>query len=150
MEHPKCNDAIAARGGAAIIPPRNHAKPWKPDTPGPLVSFCGPMAANTPTRSDILRTSKRVCRTTGRRWRCDLCRSRAETKMRRIKLLGPRPSERDFLRRAEEFQICAAVLNSFVALGIPVTEAVQQVCPGRGTVWPSADFCIRAGLYLRS
>jgi len=26
----KCHDAIAARGAAAIIPPRKNAKPWKP------------------------------------------------------------------------------------------------------------------------
>ena len=28
----KCHEAIAARGAAAIIPPRKNAKPWKPDT----------------------------------------------------------------------------------------------------------------------
>lgn len=28
----KCHDAIAARGAAAIIPPRKNAKPWKPDS----------------------------------------------------------------------------------------------------------------------
>ncbi|NDK35890.1 transposase [Rhodovulum sulfidophilum] len=27
-----CHDAIAARGTAAIIPPRRNARPWKPDT----------------------------------------------------------------------------------------------------------------------
>ena len=27
----KCHDATAARGAAAIIPPRKNAKPWKPD-----------------------------------------------------------------------------------------------------------------------
>ena len=32
----KCHDAIAARGAAAIIPPRKNAKPWKPDTPGAI------------------------------------------------------------------------------------------------------------------
>ena len=32
----KCHDAIAARGAAAIIPPCKNAKPWKPDTPGPI------------------------------------------------------------------------------------------------------------------
>ena len=30
----KCHDAIAARGAAAIIPPRKNAKFWKPDTAG--------------------------------------------------------------------------------------------------------------------
>ena len=33
----KCHEAIAARGAAAIIPPRKNAKPWKPDTPGAIV-----------------------------------------------------------------------------------------------------------------
>ena len=28
----KCQDAIAARNGHAVIPPRKNAKPWKPDT----------------------------------------------------------------------------------------------------------------------
>ena len=32
----KCHDAIAARGAAAIIPPRKNAKPWKPDTAGAI------------------------------------------------------------------------------------------------------------------
>lgn len=46
----KCHDAIAARGAAAVIPPRKNAKPWKPDTPGAVA------------RNEILRTSKRVGR----------------------------------------------------------------------------------------
>jgi hypothetical protein len=32
----KCHEAIAARGAAAIIPPRKNAKPWKPDTAGAI------------------------------------------------------------------------------------------------------------------
>ena len=32
----KCHNAIAARGAAAIIPPRKSVKPWKPDTPGAI------------------------------------------------------------------------------------------------------------------
>jgi len=62
----KCHDAIAARGAAAIIPPRKNAKPWKPDTAGAIA------------RSKILRTSKRVGRTIWRRWSGDHRRSRAE------------------------------------------------------------------------
>jgi hypothetical protein len=42
----KCYDAFAARGAAAIIPPRKNAKPWKPDSPGAAA------------RKEILRTSK--------------------------------------------------------------------------------------------
>jgi hypothetical protein len=68
----KCHDAIAARGAAAIIPPRKSAKPWKPGAPGAI------------PRNDILRISKRVARTIWRRWTRWSGyhrRSRAETKM---------------------------------------------------------------------
>ena len=104
----KCHDAIAARGAAAINPPRKNAKPWKPDT----------------ARNDILPTSKRVGRTIWRRWSGYHRRSRAETKMHCVKLLGQRLSARDFDRQVAEFQVRVAVLNGFTALGIPVTEAV--------------------------
>ena len=66
----KCHEAIAARGAAAIIPPRKNAKPWKPDTAGAIA------------RNEILRTSKRFGRTIWRRWSGYHRRSRAETKMR--------------------------------------------------------------------
>ena len=108
----KCHDAIAARGAAAIIPPRKNAKPWKPDTQGAVA------------RNNILRTSKRVGRTIWRRWRGYHRRSRAETKMHCVKLLGQRLAARDFDRQVAEFQVRVAVLNGFTALGIPVTEAV--------------------------
>jgi hypothetical protein len=62
----KCHDAIAARGVAAIIPPRKNAKPWKPDTAGAIA------------RNEILRISKRVGRTIWRRWSGPHRRSRAE------------------------------------------------------------------------
>ena len=52
----KCHDAIAARGAAAIIPPRKNAKPWKPDTPGAIA------------RNEALRASKHLGRTIWRRW----------------------------------------------------------------------------------
>ena len=51
-------------------------------------------------------------------------RSRAETKMHCVKLLGQRLMARDFDRQVAEFQVRVAVLNGFTALGIPVTEAV--------------------------
>ncbi len=108
----KCHDAIAARGAAAIIPPRKNAKPWKPDTLGAVA------------RNDILRTSKRVGRTIWRRWSGYHRRSRAETKMHCVKLLGQRLSARQFDRQVAEFQVRVAILNGFTALGIPVTEAV--------------------------
>jgi hypothetical protein len=103
----KCHDAIAA---SAIIPPRKNAKPWKPDSAGAVA------------RNDILRTSKRVGRTIWRRWSGYRRRSRAETKMHCVKLLGQRLSARDFDRQVAEFQVRAAVLNGFTALGTLVTE----------------------------
>jgi hypothetical protein len=118
----KCHDAIAARGAAAIIPPRKNAKPWKPDTAGALAIVPGPMADNGSPRNEILRTSKRVGRTIWRRWSGYHRRSRAETKMHCLKLLGQRLSARDFDRQVAEVQVRVAVLNGFTALGTPVTE----------------------------
>jgi hypothetical protein len=109
----KCHDAIAARGAAAIIPPRKNAKPWNPDTLGAVA------------RNDILRTSKRVGRPIWRRWSGYHRRTRAETKMHCVKLLGQRLSARQFDRQVAEFQVRVAVLNGFTAIGIPVTEAVE-------------------------
>ncbi|RAK24143.1 DDE family transposase [Salipiger aestuarii] len=108
----KSHDAIAARGAAAIIPPRKNAKPWKLDTAGAI------------ERNEILRASKRVGRTIWRRWSGYHRRSRAETKMHCVKLLGQRLSAREFDRQVAEFQVRVAVLNGFTALGIPVKEAM--------------------------
>ena len=52
----KCHDAIAARGAAAIIPPRKNARPWKADSAGAIA------------RNEALRASKRLGRTIWRRW----------------------------------------------------------------------------------
>lgn len=106
----KCHDAIAARGAAAIIPHRKNAKPWKPDTTGAVA------------RNEILRTSKRVGRTIWRRWSGYHRRSRAETKMHCVKLLGQRLSAKDFDRQVAKVQVRVAVLNGFTALGTPITE----------------------------
>ena len=106
-----CHDAIAARGAAAIIPPRRNARPWKPDTAGARA------------RNEILRTSKHLGRALWRNWSRYHRRSRVETKMNCVKLLGQRLMSRDFDRQVAEAQIRAAVLNRFTALGIPVTVA---------------------------
>jgi hypothetical protein len=86
----KCHDAIAARGAAAFgrslgpvafgpsLPPRKNAKPWNPDSAGAIA------------RNEIPRTSKRVGRTIWRQWSGYHRRSRAETKMHCVKLLGQR------------------------------------------------------------
>lgn len=106
----KCHDAIAARGAAAIIPPRKNARFWKPDTAGAIA------------RNEILRTSKCVGRTIWRRWSGYHRRSRVETKMHCVKLLGQRLAARDFDRQVAEFQVRVAILNGFTALGTPITE----------------------------
>ena len=129
----KCHDAIAARGAAAIIPPRKNAKPWKPDTPGAIA------------RNEALRASKRFGRTIWRRWSGHHRRCRVETRMHCLKLLGQRLSARDFDRQVAEFQVRVAVLNGCTALGIPVTEVVGQVRPGKGEPRPSRHLCNRAG-----
>jgi len=107
-----CHDAVADRGAAAIIPPRRNARPWKPDTAGARA------------RNEILRTSKHLGRALWRNWSGYHRRSRVETKMNCVKLLGQRLMSRDFDRQVAEVQIRAALMNSFTALGIPVTVAL--------------------------
>lgn len=106
----KYHDAIAARAAAAIIPPRENAKPWKPDTAGAIA------------RNEILCTSMRVGLTIWRRWSRYHRRSRAETKMHCVKLLGQRLSARNFDRQLAEFQVRVAVPNGLTVLGTPLTE----------------------------
>ncbi|NVK60565.1 MAG: hypothetical protein HWE37_10895, partial [Rhodobacteraceae bacterium] len=50
-------------------------------------------------------------------------RSRVESKMNCIKLLGQSLMARDFDPQVAELQVRMAVLNGYTALGIPVTEA---------------------------
>lgn len=108
----KCHDAIAERGAHAVIPPRKNAKPWKADSAGAVA------------RNDALRASRHFGRTIWRRWSGYHRRSRVETKMHCVKLLGQRLTARDFDRQVAEFQIRVAVLNGFTELGVPVTELV--------------------------
>jgi transposase len=107
-----CRDAIASRGAEAIIPPRRNAKPWKKDSPG----------ANG--RNEALRAIKRFGRTLWRKWSGYHRRSRVETKMNCMKLLGQKLAARDFDRQTAELQVRIAILNRFTALGIPVTQPV--------------------------
>ena len=109
----KCHDAIADRGAAAVIPPRKNAKPWKPNTLGAVA------------RNEALRASKYLGRALWRNWSGYHRRSRVETKMHCVKLLGQRLMARDFDRQVAELQIRIAVLNGYTALGIPVTEVVR-------------------------
>lgn len=108
----KCHEAIAARGAAAVIPPRKNAKPWKPTSPGAVA------------RNEALRASKYLGRAIWRRWSGYHRRSRVESMMNCIKLLGQSLMARDFDRQGAEPQVRIAVLNGYTALGIPVTVAV--------------------------
>jgi hypothetical protein len=108
----KCHDAIAARNANAVIPARKHAKLWKPDTPGARA------------RNEAVRSSKYPGRALWRQVTGYHRRSRVETKMHRVKLLGQRLSARDFDRQVAEIQIHAAILNGFTALGIPQAVAI--------------------------
>ena len=106
------HDAIAAGNAHTVIPPRENAKLCKPDTPGARA------------RNEAVRSSKYLGRALWRQVTGYHRRSRVETKMNRIKLLGQRLSGRNFDRRISGIQICAAILDGFTALGIPKTEAV--------------------------
>ena len=108
----KCHEAIAARCAAAIIPPRKNAKPWKPTSLGAIA------------RNEALRASKYLGRAIWRRWSGYHRRSRVESKMNCIKLLGQSLMARDFDRQVAELQVRIAVLNGYTALGVPVTVAV--------------------------
>ena len=107
-----CRDAIADRGAEAIIPPRRNAKPWKKKSPG------------AGARNEALRAIKRLGRTIWRKWTGYHRRSRIETKMNCMKLLGQRLMSQDFDRQTAELQVRIAILNRFTALGIPVTQPV--------------------------
>jgi hypothetical protein len=103
-------DANADRGAHAVIPPRKNAKPWKTITAGAVA------------RNETLRASKYLGRAVWRRWSGYHRRSRVETKMHCIKLMGRRLTTRDFDRHVAELQVRIAVLNGYTALGISVTE----------------------------
>lgn len=107
-----CHDSIADRGAAAIIPPRKNAKLWKPTTAGAIA------------RNEALRASKYLGRAIWRNWSGYHRRSRAETKMHCMKLLGQRLMARDFDRQVAEAQVRIAIMNGYTALGIPVTKTM--------------------------
>jgi hypothetical protein len=64
--------------------------------------------------------------------------------MHSVKLLCQRLMARDFDRQVAELQVRVAALNGCTALGISVTKVASQVCPGKGSVRPSADLRKRA------
>ena len=77
------------------------------------------------TRNDALRASKYLGRALWRNWSGYHRRSRVETKMHCIKLLGQCLMAHNFDRQVAEVQVRIAILNCYTALGIPVTKAVE-------------------------
>jgi len=110
----KCNDVIADRGAAAVIPPRKNAKPWKPTTDGAIV------------RNEALRACKHFGRALWKRLTGYHRRSRVETKMNCVKLLGQGLMAREFDRQVAELHVRIDALNRFTKLGTPKTIAVLK------------------------
>lgn len=108
----KCHDVIAARNAHAVIPPRKNAKPWKPTSAGAIA------------RNEAVNASRYLGQTIWKRWSGYHRRSRVESKMHCMKLIGQSLMARDLDRQVAEVQIRVAVLNRYTALGIPVTEPV--------------------------
>jgi hypothetical protein len=133
----KCHEAIAARNAHAVIPPRKNARPWKPTSAG------------ASARNEAVNAQRYLRRTLWRRWSGYHRRSRVETKMHCMKLLGQSLMARDFDRQVAEIQIRIAVLNRYTALGIPLTEAVGYIRLGKGEVRHSTDLCNKATLGLK-
>ena len=75
--------------------------------------------------NDASRAIKRFGWTLWRKWSGYHRRSRAETKMNCMKILGQTLTSRDSDRKTAELQVRIAILNRFTALGIPVTQPVE-------------------------
>ena len=121
----RCHDEIAAHNAHAVIPPRKNAKLWKPPFHGLQANHC--WAVDTPgarARNEAVRSSNYLGRAFWRQLSGYRRRSRVETKMHCVKLLGQRLCARDFDWQVAKIQIHATILNGFTALGVPQTEAV--------------------------
>jgi hypothetical protein len=110
-----------------------NSHPWKPCTAGAVA------------RNDALSASKYLGRALWRNWSGNHRRSRVETKMHGMKLLGQRLMARNFDRQVAEVQVRIAVLNGYTARGIRVTKAVSSTCLEKGESCPSADLWNRVG-----
>ena len=106
----RCHNVIAARGGAALIPPRKNAHLWQLTTAGAIA------------RNEAVRACTYLARALWRQLTGYHRRSRAEAKMNCVKLLGQGLMARDFYRQVAELQVRITVLNRYTALGIPGTE----------------------------
>jgi hypothetical protein len=127
------HDAIAARGAAAVVPPRRTARPWKET------------AAGAAARDEALRASRHLGRAIRRGWSGHRRRSRAETKMPCTKPMGRRLMARDLDRRVAETHVGIAAPYRFTALGMPVIKAMGSVRPGKRKLRPTGHLRNRVG-----
>ena len=107
-----CYTALATREACPVIPVRRNARPWKGITPGEQL------------RNEALRATRRFGRANWKTWTGYHRRSRVETKMHCLKLMGERLMARDFDRQVAEFHVCAAIMNRFTQLGTPKTSRI--------------------------
>ncbi|KAA8607511.1 hypothetical protein AL035_19530 [Salipiger aestuarii] len=61
-----------------------------------------------------------------------------------VKLLGQRLMARDFDRQIADIKVRIAVMNGYTALGVPVTQAVRSIRPGKGEPRILQALCNRA------
>jgi len=92
----------------AIVP----GQLWKPTTAGAIA------------RNEAERASKYLARALWRKLTAYHRRSRAETKMNCVKLLGQGVLDRELDRQDAELQIRIPVLDRYTARGVPVTVPV--------------------------
>ena len=90
---------VAARSAHAVIPPRKNAKPWKPTSAGAIA------------RNEAVNATRYLGRAIWRRWSGYHRRSRVESKMHFLKLLGQSLMAHDFDRQVAEIQVRVAILN---------------------------------------
>jgi hypothetical protein len=106
------DDALAARGAKALIPPRKDAK----------IKVHGNTKGAPHPRDQNLRAIRRKGRRGWKRAVGDPMRSLAETALRRIKgIFGDRLWGREWRRQASELGIRCRALNLMTPLGMPVS-----------------------------
>ena len=114
----RCHDGTVAPGAAAIIPPRENAKSWRPGTTGAVA------------RNDALRSCRYPGQALWRRLTGYHFRSKDDPRQ----TPRPGPMARDFDRRRTELQGWIAGLDRDTAVGRPVTGAVERSRPLKGNV----------------
>ena len=126
----KCHEAIAARSAnalAIVLEPMAHKarslRARMPSSGSPLSCMQACTAgqwtsAGAIARNEAVSAQQYLGCTLWRRWSGYHRRSRVETKLHCMKLLGQSLMARDFDRQVAEIHVRIAVLNRYTALGI--------------------------------